>query len=94
MRRLVPRKTAFARLGLALALAAFAVAVVANAPMAAAQAPSQDSVSGSGTANFCGPFQISAKSGPSGENPIGTSLCGLARPPRSRASTFRATSRL
>ncbi len=36
-----------------------------------AQAPAQDSVSGSGFAGFFGQFQIDVRSGPSGENPTG-----------------------
>jgi hypothetical protein len=35
------------------------------------QTPGEDSVTGSGTANFWGPFQIDVRSGPSGENPSG-----------------------
>ena len=39
--------------------------------VSSAQAPTQDSVVGSGTADFWGAFEIDVRSGPSGENPTG-----------------------
>jgi hypothetical protein len=52
--------------------AALAVgATLAIPATSGAQAPAQDSVSGSGTASFYGQFEIDVRSGPSGENPTG-----------------------
>lgn len=52
--------------------AALAVGVVMAFPVtSSAQTPAQDSVSGSGTASFFGPFEIDIRSGPNGENPTG-----------------------
>ena len=51
---------------------AVAVAAALAVPVTAgAQAPAGDSVSGSGTADVFGPFQIDIRSGPNGENPTG-----------------------
>ena len=51
---------------------AVAAATALTVPTAArAQAPAGDSVTGTGTAAFFGPFTIDAHSGPSGENPTG-----------------------
>ena len=60
---------------------AFAVGAALGIPAAAgAQIPTQDSVTGSGFLSIGlaqGPcqFQVDARSGPSGENPTGTTLC-------------------
>jgi hypothetical protein len=58
--------------------AAIAVIVAMSSPDAIAQVPTQDSVSGSGTAGTTRAdafaFQIDAHSGPSGENPTGSAL--------------------
>jgi hypothetical protein len=57
-----------------LALGALGMVIV---PGAGAQAPTEDSVTGSGTSSFCGgTFTIDAHSGPSGENPTGQVTCG------------------
>jgi hypothetical protein len=59
------------------------VAISLTVPSLAASVPSptpqplQDSVTGSGASRFCGgTFEISAQSGPSGENPTGRVTCG------------------
>jgi hypothetical protein len=58
--------------------------VLLLAPAAVAQTPSQDSVTGSGTAFGFGTFLIDARSGPNGENPVGQAsadgFVGLAGP--------------
>jgi hypothetical protein len=53
-------------------VAALAVGATLAIPAASgAQAPAQDSVSGSGVAGFFGGFEIDVRSGPTGENPTG-----------------------
>ena len=57
-----------------LALGVLGLVVV---PGAGAQAPTEDSVTGSGSSGFCGgSFTIDARSGPSGESPMGQVICG------------------
>jgi len=57
-----------------LAIAVLGLVVV---PGAGAQAPTEDSVTGSGSSGFCGgPFTIDARSGPAGESPAGQVVCG------------------
>jgi hypothetical protein len=58
--------------GMLLVTAAVLVGAALAVPgVSGAQTPPQDSVTGSGTANFWGPFQIDVRSGPSGENASG-----------------------
>ena len=72
---------------------AFAVGAALAVPAAAgAQIPTQDSVTGSGFLSIGlaqGPcqLQVDARSGPSGENPTGTTLCTpLPGPPGSEVT--------
>jgi hypothetical protein len=55
-------------------LAAFVGTALALPAVSGAQTPTQDSVSGSGNSN-CGLLEVSAQSGPSGENPTGQFSC-------------------
>ena len=56
----------------ALLITVLAAAAALSVPVTSgAQAPAQDSVSGSGVAGFFGAFQIDVRSGPTGANPTG-----------------------
>jgi hypothetical protein len=64
---------------LVLSLTAAAIGSLAGPSISGAQAPGQDSVTGSGTSNIpgCnGQFAIDARSGPGGERPTGQVTCG------------------
>jgi hypothetical protein len=64
----------------ALLILAVAIGTVLALPGASwAQAPAQDSVTGSGTSSSCGgagQIEVDARSGPNGENPSGFVTCG------------------